>query len=141
MNLPPDYSRHQHPEIAPDSHNSRSPAPAEQNDVDVKSPARDSGGCTMRDVLRESIGYYVICQHLIGASCLVYKEGLLTRVESNCFTLYDEDNRTCITCDYFSLKIFQRYPRNERPPFKISQIMQDLELARIKSLINCNTKR
>lgn len=87
-------------------------------------------GETMRDILTESIGYYIISQHLIGSGGVAYKEGLLTRVAANCFVLYDEELRTYTCCDYFSLKFFQRFPRNERPPIKISQIMRDFELRR-----------
>lgn len=90
----------------------------------------DTGSVTMRDVLRESIGYYVISQHLLGTSGIVYKEGLLVRVESNCFILFNDENNTYTVCDYFSLKFFQRYPRNERPAMRISEIMRDFELAR-----------
>ena len=63
---------------------------------------------TMRDLLRESIGYYIISQHLVGVSDLVAKEGILTRVEGNCYVLHQPDNGSDIVCDYFSLKFFQR---------------------------------
>ncbi len=141
MNLPPDDAQRQYPENPADHDQCRGNEQKTQDEVDAIDQARLPKGCTMRDVLKESIGYYIICQHLIGSSSIVYREGLLTRVESNCYTLYDEDNRTYITCDYFSLKMFQRYPRNERPPVKISQIIQDLELARLKNSSNPAGKR
>ena len=81
----------------------------------------DCGGCSstnglhMCDLLRESIGYYIISEHLVGTNSLQYRVGLLTRVEANCFVLYQEENRTNLICDYYSLKFFRRWPKGQKP--------------------------
>lgn len=73
------------------------------------------GPVNLCQLLRESIGYYIITEHLVGTCNLVHKEGLLIRVEPNCFVLYDEATRSILVCDYYSLKFFRRLSYNERP--------------------------
>lgn len=69
---------------------------------------------TMCDLLSECIGYYIIAQHLVGTSSLEIKEGLLVRVESNAYVLYDEMTGNHLFCDYYSLKFFYRLPIHAR---------------------------
>ena len=61
---------------------------------------------TMRDLLREHIGDYVVCEHLVGTKGLVTKEGRLQRVGANAFVLEDPRTGDLTNCDYFSLKFF-----------------------------------
>lgn len=71
-------------------------------------------GKLMRDLLQESIGYYIITQHLVGTAELVVKQGLLVRVEQNAFVLQD-GYESFVVCDYYSLKFFRRLPAAQMP--------------------------
>lgn len=89
--------------------------------ADADTPSCD--GChmgypfTLCDMLKECIGYYIITQHLVGSGNMETKQGLLVRVESNAFILYDESSGNYIFCDYYSLKFFYRLPfRARREP-------------------------
>ncbi len=88
----------------------------DQQPYDIAAPDI-SNADTMRDMLRESIGYYVITQHLIGVSSLVSQEGILVRVAANAFVLREEDSNSYLFCDYFSLKFFRRLPLGVTPGY------------------------
>ena len=64
-------------------------------------------GLTMRDLLRECLGHYIIAEHQVGISNLTTKEGLLVRVEANAYVLEEESSGNSQVCDYFSLKFFR----------------------------------
>lgn len=64
-------------------------------------------GLTMRDLLEECLGHYIIAEHQLGLSGLTTKEGRLVRVESNAYVLQDESSGNSQVCDYYSLKFFR----------------------------------
>ncbi|MBO7667204.1 MAG: hypothetical protein J6T26_01955 [Firmicutes bacterium] len=64
-------------------------------------------GLTMRDLLLECLGHYIIAEHQLGLSGLTTKEGRLVRVESNAYVLVEESSGNSLVCDYYSLKFFR----------------------------------
>ena len=64
-------------------------------------------GLTMRDLLEECLGHYIIAEHQLGLSGMTTKEGRLVRVESNAYVLQDESSGNSQVCDYYSLKFFR----------------------------------
>lgn len=64
-------------------------------------------GLTMRDLLQECLGHYIIAEHQVGISNLITKEGRLVRVESNAYVLEEESSGNSLVCDYYSLKFFR----------------------------------
>ena len=64
-------------------------------------------GLTMRDLLQECLGHYIIAEHQLGLSGMTTKEGRLVRVESNAYVLQDESSGNSQVCDYYSLKFFR----------------------------------
>ncbi len=64
-------------------------------------------GLTMRDLLEECLGHYIIAEHQLGLSGMTTKEGRLVRVEANAYVLQDESSGNSQVCDYYSLKFFR----------------------------------
>lgn len=64
-------------------------------------------GLTMRDLLEECLGHYIIAEHQLGLSGLTTKEGRLVRVEANAYVLQEESSGNSLVCDYYSLKFFR----------------------------------
>lgn len=87
---------------------------ADENELYQEYVSPPANSQVMRDLLKESIGYYVITQHLVGTSELVVKQGLLIRVELNAFVLQD-GYESFVVCDYYSLKFFRRMPVTQMP--------------------------
>ena len=54
---------------------------------------------SVSDVLARGIGYFVVCEFLIGSGGLVEKYGILFAAGVNFLTLYDRDNDSDTTCD------------------------------------------
>lgn len=98
------------------------PCPPCPSAVDGTDDGQSSSNLTMRDLLRESIGYYIIAEHLMGVSDMINNAGMLVRVESNCFVLRNIDMGLPVdtVCDYYSLKFFRRLPLNYRPSYAIN---------------------
>ena len=68
------------------------------------------------EVLVQSIGYYVVCEFLIGTSNIVVKEGILYAAGMNFLTLRDEQSTQFTVCDLYSLKFVTVYDSTTRPP-------------------------
>ena len=85
------------------------PVPIFPNPYDL-----DAEGLTMRDLLQECIGHYIIAEHQIGISTMVTKEGRLVRVESNAYVLQEHPNGDSVVCDYYSLKFFRCLAESDR---------------------------
>ena len=67
------------------------------------------------EVLFKSIGYYVVCDFLIGSNNIVTKEGILYTSGVNFLTLQDPVNGRFTVCDLYALKfvtIYEEPPRN-----------------------------
>ncbi|MEG2378349.1 MAG: hypothetical protein RSC43_08355 [Clostridia bacterium] len=71
-------------------------------------------------ILQNNLGYYVVCEFLVGTNNIVIKDGVLYAVGINFVTLYQEDEERYVICDLYSLKFVNFYasrtrPRNLRP--------------------------
>lgn len=66
-------------------------------------------------ILRENVGYYVICEFLIGTINIVRREGILYSSGYNFLTLYQEEQDRYVVCDIFSLKFITFYDSTTRP--------------------------
>ncbi|MCI8649535.1 MAG: hypothetical protein HFG20_05400 [Anaerotruncus sp.] len=67
------------------------------------------------EVLIKSIGYYVVCEFLIGTNSVTVKEGILYAAGMNFLTLQDPDSDRFTVCDLYSLKFVTVY--NSRPQY------------------------
>ena len=67
------------------------------------------------DVLEKSIGYFVLCEFLIGNSNLVERAGILYAAGMNFVTLYEPENDRYMVCDIYSLKFVTIYNTRTRP--------------------------
>lgn len=69
----------------------------------------------MQGILRSGLGFYVICEFLIGTQEIVTKKGYLVNSGINFFTLYDPEQKVYIVCDMYSLKFiyFTEYQNME----------------------------
>ena len=81
--------------------------PQNQSDYEVNS---------FSEVLRRSLGYFAVCEFLIGTGGLVEKYGILVVAGDNFVTLYDPDTGRYTTCDLYSLKFVTTYNSRVRPP-------------------------
>lgn len=84
-------------------------------------------------ILRENVGYYVICEFLIGTINIVRREGILYSSGYNFLTLYQEEQDRYVVCDIFSLKFITFYDSTTRP--------QSLRGQRRNSFNNANDGR
>ena len=65
-------------------------------------------------VLQESIGYYVVCEFLVGVE-IVRKSGILFAAGVNFLTLLDTRTEGYTICDFYSLKFATIYNRKTIP--------------------------
>lgn len=70
---------------------------------------------SLSEVLVRSIGYFAVCEFLIGSGGLVEKYGVLFAAGNNFVTLYDRENDSYTTCDLYSLKFVTIYNSHVRP--------------------------
>ncbi len=69
-----------------------------------------------QEALALNIGEYVVIDFLIGTNMIVKKQGLLFNVGISYLTLFDDETKTFITCDFFSIKFVTFYLPGQRPP-------------------------
>lgn len=67
------------------------------------------------DILANNLGYYVICEFLIGTNNIVYKDGILYAAGNNFLTLYQEEEDRYVVCDFFSLRFVNFYDSTTKP--------------------------
>lgn len=67
-------------------------------------------------ILKNNLGYYVVCDFLIGTTGLETKEGILYSSGVNFLTLYHPQNETYTVCDIYSLKFITFYNSTVVPP-------------------------
>ena len=67
------------------------------------------------EVLVRSIGYFVVCEFLIGTGGLVEKSGILYAAGNNFITLYDRESDSYTICDFYALKFVTVYNSRVRP--------------------------
>ena len=67
-------------------------------------------------ILKNNLGYYVVCDFLIGTGSLDTREGILYSSGVNYLTLYHPQNETYTVCDIYSLKFITFYNTRTVPP-------------------------
>ena len=67
-------------------------------------------------ILKNNIGYYAVCDFLIGTGSLDTREGILYASGVNYLTLYHPQNETYTVCDIYSLKFITFYNTTTVPP-------------------------
>ena len=70
-------------------------------------------------ILQNNIGYYVVCDFLIGTDGLYTREGILYSAGVNFLTLFNPQNRTYTVCDIYSLKFITFYNSKTVPPDRV----------------------
>lgn len=68
-------------------------------------------------ILRKALGYYVVCEFLIGTTLIVEKDGILYSSGINYATLYQAEYNRFVVCDLYSLKFLTIYPTKTKPRF------------------------
>ncbi len=58
----------------------------------------------IQGVMRLALGYYIICEFLIGTQEMVTRRGYLVASGINIFTLYDPESNIYTVCDMYSVK-------------------------------------
>ena len=82
----------------------------------VTYPVQEAPRKTLRNLISQSIGQYVIAEFLIGlGNNLESREGIIQDAGESYFILYDEFTNTSSSCDLYSLKFMTIYPRGMRP--------------------------
>ena len=74
--------------------------PIPDTDGDGVANYRDS----LLEALNDSLGYYVVCEFIIGTSGLTEKSGILYNVGRNSLVLQDPRRDIYTICDLYSLK-------------------------------------
>lgn len=72
---------------------------------------------SLNATLSRNIGYYVICEFLIGTSNLVVRDGTIYSVGNNFITLYQAEEDRYVVCDIYSLKFITFYDSRTRPRY------------------------
>ncbi len=72
------------------------------------------------EMLQSSIGFYVVCDFLIGTQNIETRDGILYQVGTNYITLYQQSLNRYIVCDLYSLKFITIYNLREAPPRPIA---------------------
>lgn len=67
-------------------------------------------------ILKNNLGYYVVCDFLIGTERIETREGLLYSSGVNFLTLFHPQNRTYTVCDIYSLKFITFFNSMTVPP-------------------------
>ena len=80
-----------------------------------RSNTRAVNGASYQEYLAQIVGYYIICELLMGVDQLVLRQGTLVEVGESYFTLYDEDKLSYTVCDIYSLKFVTRFYQGNRP--------------------------
>lgn len=70
---------------------------------------------SLNSILSQNIGYYVVCEFLIGTNNIVIKDGVIYAVGINFLTLYQEEEDRYVMCDIYSLKFVNFYDSHTRP--------------------------
>lgn len=85
-------------------------------DNTITYPVQEPPRKTLRNLIAQSIGQYVIAEFLIGlGNNLEAREGIVQDSGESYFILYDEFTNTSSSCDLYSLKFMTIYPRGTRP--------------------------
>lgn len=84
-------------------------------------PVREDSVSMMGEMLQSVIGYYVVCDFLIGTQIIETRDGILYRVGTNYITLYQPSLDRYVVGDLYSLKFITIYNSKEAPARPISR--------------------
>lgn len=70
----------------------------------------------LQQALANNIGEFVVIEFLIGTQEIVKKQGILFNVGVSFVTLFEEETKTFIICDFYSIKFITFYLPGQRPP-------------------------
>ncbi len=65
---------------------------------------------SFQEILSMNLGYYVICEFLVGTQQIVVKQGILYQVGTSYMVLYNRAEETYTICDFYSLKFVTFVP-------------------------------
>ena len=89
------------------------------SDMDFNVPAQDldTPGLqgSIQQILADNIGNFVVCEFLIGTQNMTERSGVLYSVGTGFVVLFEEQTRTYIVCDIFSIKFVTFYLPGMRP--------------------------
>ena len=69
----------------------------------------------IQQILADNIGNFVVCEFLIGTQNMTERSGVLYSVGTGFVVLFEEQTRTYIVCDIFSIKFVTFYLPGMRP--------------------------
>lgn len=90
------------------------------NDIENPQNSDQAFAASFSNMLLRNLGYYVVCEFLIGTTELEQKDGILYSVGNNFVALYQEEYDRYVVCDLFSLKFVTFYPVKTKPRYLIS---------------------
>ncbi len=70
---------------------------------------------TLKNMLMQNIGEYVVIEYYVGKDMLVKKQGILYNVESSYVILFDEKNQNFVMTDLSSIKFVTFYSSDQKP--------------------------
>lgn len=69
---------------------------------------------TFQEMLSKAIGKYIIVEMLIGNKMYV-KDGILTQVGESYIILYDQESKTYLSCDIYTIKFVRFFDTSQKP--------------------------
>lgn len=76
----------------------------------------DTLNIPFQEALANNIGEFVVIEFLIGTDIIEKKQGILFNVGVSFVTLFEEDTKTFVICDFYSIKFVTFYLPGQRPP-------------------------
>ena len=71
---------------------------------------------SLQEALSKNIGEYVVVEFLIGTNMIEKKQGILYNVGLSYIIIYEEQSKTFIICDLYSIKFVTFYLPGQKPP-------------------------
>ena len=71
---------------------------------------------SMQEALSKNIGEFVVVEFLIGTNTIEKRQGILYNVGLSYIILFEEQTKTFIICDFYSIKFVTFYLPGQRPP-------------------------
>jgi hypothetical protein len=112
------------------------------------SPAEEDFNSTslegsMQQILSDNLGSYVVIEFLIGTSLVEERAGTLYSVGVSYLVLYEENTRTYVVCDVFSIKFVTFYLPGERPGLSptVSSPMRERAIATYRSALDPSIRK
>ncbi len=70
---------------------------------------------SIQQLLQQNLGYYVICEFLVGTNNLLRREGILYAAGTGWITLYLPGTSQYMVCDIYAVKFVTFYPPGSEP--------------------------